>query len=172
MPDLTPYALAALLAAALLGIGPLLDGPSDTAAQRAVAASVAEAIAQAKAEQRAQRAASRAERALARADARAALPAPPCPPATPPAEKEPAMPAQPTEAALQAALTRIRALRFCAGWPDDVAAVLADPLRGPLLILNALHPPKPAAPRWYSPPSRWHAPALDRKRLAAGEREE
>jgi len=78
------------------------------------------------------------------------------------------MPANPTPAELRAALTRIRALPLCAGWPDDVDAVLADPLRGTLLRLNAAHAPAPHTARKHSA-----APAaLDFKRRAAGERDD
>lgn len=80
---------------------------------------------------------------------------------------------------LLAALARIRALPRCAGWPADLPTVLHDPVRARLLRIEAI--------RWRRAPAqrarqaaRMHArtprpippPLFDRKRAAAGERED
>lgn len=89
----------------------------------------------------------------------------------------------PSPEELLAALSRIRCLPRCAGWPADVRAVLADPVRARLLRIEAI--------RWRRAPaqrarqaSRLRAtgsrraplalplPLFDCKRAAAGERAE
>lgn len=85
---------------------------------------------------------------------------------------------QPTTDELLAALGRIRALPRCTGWPDDLAAVLGDPVRARLLRIEAVRLRRPTARVSYlrasmrrpRPPST--LPALDLKRAAAGERDD
>lgn len=84
---------------------------------------------------------------------------------------------------LQAALARIRALPGCAAWPADLAAVLADPLRARLLRMDAARWRRQPAQRArqatrlratgsHRPPLALPPPLFDRKRAAAGERDE
>lgn len=93
----------------------------------------------------------------------------------------------PTTDELLAALARIRTLPRCAGWPADVQQVLADPVRGRLLRIEALRVrrlpaqrarlaplqrarrnARPRAQRALPPPMS----LFDRKRAAAGDRDE
>ena len=53
---------------------------------------------------------------------------------------------QPTTDELLAALARVRALPGCAAWPADLPAVLADPVRGRLLRIEAM--------RWRRAPAQ------------------
>lgn len=84
---------------------------------------------------------------------------------------------------LQAALARIRALPGCAAWPADLAAVLADPVRARLLRMDAARWRRQPAQRArqatrlratgsHRPPLALPPPLFDRKRAAAGERDE
>ena len=85
----------------------------------------------------------------------------------------------PTPEQLQAALARLRALPCCAGWPTDVAAVQADPVRARLLRIDATLVARRDArrarqftPATHRAPLTRPAPLFDRKRAAAGERED
>jgi hypothetical protein len=93
------------------------------------------------------------------------------------------MTAQPTDDELRAALARLRALPCCALWPDDLAAALADPIRARLLRIDAARvnhartrARQAGGARTWTPrgpvPAAGAAPIFDRKRAAAGEREE
>lgn len=84
---------------------------------------------------------------------------------------------------LLAALARIRALPRCAGWPAELPAVLADPVRGRLLCIDAIRWRRSPAQRARQatrgratgsrrPPLATPAPLFDRKRAAAGERDD
>jgi hypothetical protein len=90
---------------------------------------------------------------------------------------------QPTTDELLAALARVRALPACAAWPADLPAVLADPVRGRLLRIEAMRWRRAPAQRARQavrqraggsrrPPMALPPPLFDRKRAAAGERDE
>lgn len=86
---------------------------------------------------------------------------------------------QPDAAELLAALARIRALPRCAGWPADVPTVLADPVRGRLLRIEAIRARRQPAQRARqalrrrpTAPVLGVLPPIDRKRAAAGERDD
>ena len=87
---------------------------------------------------------------------------------------------QPTTDELLAALARIRALPRCAAWPAELPAVLADPVRGRLLRIEAIRTRRQPAQRARQAtrrragphPLATALPLFDRKRAAAGERDE
>ena len=87
---------------------------------------------------------------------------------------------QPTTDELLAALARVRALPGCAAWPADLPAVLADPVRGRLLRIEAMRwrrapaqRARQAVRRRAGPhPLATALPLFDRKRAAAGDRED
>ena len=87
---------------------------------------------------------------------------------------------QPTTDELLAALARIRALPRCAAWPAELPAVLADPVRGRLLRIEAIRTRRQPAQRARQATRRRAGPhplatallLFDRKRAAAGDRED
>ena len=86
----------------------------------------------------------------------------------------------PTADQLQAAHEALR--RRLPTWPESLAEVLADSLRARLLRFEALHPHRAARPAPVSTSSvrpqvaprhaLTHPPIFDRKRAAAGERDD
>ena len=85
---------------------------------------------------------------------------------------------QPTTDELLAALARVRALPGCAAWPADLPAVLADPVRGRLLRIEAIRwrrapaqRARRATRRRVRGPVPGPLPLFDLKRAAAGERD-
>lgn len=89
----------------------------------------------------------------------------------------------PSTAELLAALVRLRALPACAGWPADLYSVLSDPVRSRLLRIEATRARRPPAQRARQatrqrasgsrrPPLALPPPLFDRKRAAAGDRDD
>lgn len=95
------------------------------------------------------------------------------------------MPTHLTEQQLRAAWAAMRTRRCLSAWPDSFEVVMADPQRGQLVRLEALAAARAAAGRLTRPcqpvnPIEHHAPPpthqqpyrLDRKKAAAGDRDD